>query len=196
MAGSSHAARYSRIAIVLHWAIAILILVNLPLGIFNEEIEAVSGSSPMWLHKSIGLSVLVLSIARLAWRLAHRPPPLPETVGGWRRTASRVVHRLFYAFMILVPLTGWIRTSAGSYPLTWFALFDVPKFAIERDTLEASAAATVHEVLAWSLLALVVLHVAAALHHHYILRDRVLVRILPSNGARHVERRCGLDDGH
>ena len=181
----SLAARYSGTAIVFHWAIAILILANLPLGIFNEQIEAISGSSPMWLHKSVGLSVLVLSIARLAWRLAHRPPPLPETVDGWRRTASRVVHRLFYALIILVPLTGWIRTSAGSYPLTWYALFDVPKFAIERDTPEARAAATAHDVLAWSLLALVVLHIAAALHHHYILRDRVLVRILPPKGALH-----------
>lgn len=174
----SSAERYSRTAIFLHWAIAALILVNVPIGLFNEWIETL-GASTMWLHKSIGLTVLLLSLVRLGWRLAHRPPPLPEQLPGWRSAAARIVHRLFYALMILVPLSGWIRTSAGSYPLTWFALFDVPKFPVERGSPEAAAAATAHEILAWSMIALILLHVAAALHHHFVLRDRVLARMLP-----------------
>jgi cytochrome b561 len=176
------AERYSRTAIALHWAIAALILANLPIGFFNEAIETASGASPMWLHKSIGLTVLALSIARVAWRLTHRPPPLPETVVGWRVGASRAVHRAFYALILLVPLTGWLRTSAGTYPLTWFELVDIPKFDIARGSLEARLAASAHEVLAWAMLALVLLHVAAALHHHFLLRDEVLRRMLVAEG--------------
>ena len=170
--------RYSRTAIALHWTIAALVLLNLPLGRFNEQIEEL-GASTMWLHKSIGLTVLVLSIVRLGWRLAHRPPPFPATLTGWRAAAARTVHGLFYALMVLLPLTGWLRTSAGTYPLTWFNLFEVPKFAIARGSVEAQVASAAHEVLAWAMIALVALHVAAALHHHFVLRDAVLRRMLP-----------------
>jgi len=179
--------RYSRTAIALHWSIALLILLNVPLGLFNEEIETASGASPMWLHKSIGLTVLLLSIARLAWRATHRPPPLPGSVIGWRATGSRIVHHLLYALMIFVPLTGWLRSSAGPYALTWFALFDVPKFPIEAASAEARIFARGHELLAWAMLAAAALHVAAALHHHFVLRDRVLTRMLPRMGSRAVE---------
>jgi len=183
MTAPTAAERYSGTAIALHWAIAALILANFPLGFFNEAIESASGASPMWLHKSIGLTVLVLSIARLAWRLTHRPPPLPGTVIGWRATASAAVHRAFYALMVLVPLSGWLRTSAGAYPLTWFGVLDVPKFPILRGSAEARLAASAHDLLAWTMMALVALHVAAALHHHFVLRDAVLRRMLPPQPA-------------
>lgn len=171
--------RYSSTAIVLHWAIAALILANFPLGFFNEAIESASGASPMWLHKSIGLTVLALSIARVAWRATHRPPALPETMIGWRASASTAVHRTFYVLILAVPLSGWLRTSAGTYPLTWFGLLDIPKFPIERDSLEAVLAESAHDVLAWTMLGLVALHSMAALHHHFVLRDEVLRRMLP-----------------
>lgn len=180
MRAPAQAGRYSRVAIALHWTVAALILLNFPIGFFNEGIESRFGVSTMWLHKSIGLTVLLLSIGRLGWRLFHRPPPLPETVARWRASVSAAVHRLFYALMVLLPLTGWVRTSAGSYPLTWFGLVDVPKFAIARGSPEARLAASAHDLLAWTMLALVALHVAAALHHHFVLRDAVLRRMLPA----------------
>jgi cytochrome b561 len=170
--------RYDTIAIALHWAIAALILANIPLGAFGEQIEAGLGTSLVWLHKSIGLTVLALSLVRLAWRLTHRPPPLADPLPEWQARAARIVHRTFYGLIIAVPLTGWLRVSAGSYPLTWFGLIDLPKFPIAPRSAGAQAASTAHEILAWSMAALIALHIAAALHHHWIRRDRTLRRML------------------
>lgn len=171
--------RYDNVAIILHWTIAALILANIPLGAFSEQIEEQLGRSLMWIHKSIGLTVLLLSVGRLAWRLTHRPPPLPSSVERWQSRLAALVHWAFYALIILVPLTGWMRSSASGYSLRWFELFDLPKFAIAAKSPEAHAAATAHEVLAWSMTALIALHVSAALHYHWVKRDRVLPRMLP-----------------
>jgi cytochrome b561 len=189
MAAAPPDQRYSATARLLHWTIATLILANIPLGYFSEGIEQAFGASAMWLHKSIGLTVLLLSLARLGWRLGHRPPPLPSTVAGWRVAASRLVHLLLYALMILVPLTGWLRSSASPYALRWFDLFDVPKFGIVPKSAAAHLASRGHELLAWSLIALAAVHIAAALHHELVLRDRLLARMLPFRRA--VVRRAG-----
>ncbi len=169
--------RYDSVAIVLHWTIAALILANIPIGAFSDQIEDGLGASPMWLHKSIGLTVLLLSLVRLAWRLTHRPPvPVME---GWRSGLARAVHWAFYALIILVPLTGWMRSSAGRYPLRWFELFDVPKFAIMPKSAEAAAVSVAHEWLAWTMTALIALHIGAALHHGWVRRDGVVRRMWP-----------------
>ena len=169
--------RYDDVAIALHWTTAVLILANIPLGALGERIEAWLGASPVWLHKSIGLTVLALWITRLAWRLGHRPPPL-EGLPQWQALAARAVHWAFYALIILVPLSGWLRVSSGRYPLSWFGLVELPKFPIAPKSAEAQAAATAHEILAWTMAALVALHVAAALHHR-VRRDGTLRRMLP-----------------
>ncbi|MFN3725484.1 MAG: cytochrome b [Allosphingosinicella sp.] len=168
---------YDSVAMLLHWAIAALILANIPLGAFSEQIEAGLEASAMWLHKSIGLTVLLLSLARLAWRLTHRPPP--PVMEGWRGRLAGAVHWAFYALIILVPLTGWMRSSSSGYPLRWFELFDVPKFAIAPKSAEAAAVVTAHEWLAWTMAALIALHVSAALHHGWVRRDGVVRRMWP-----------------
>jgi cytochrome b561 len=122
--------RYGAVAIVLHWAIAALILVNWPLGYFGEGIERLLGASQVALHKSIGLTVLGLSVLRLLWRLGHPVPPLPESIARWRAVAARFTHAAFYVLIIAMPVTGWLRISSGKYPLTWFGLIDLPKFPI------------------------------------------------------------------
>ena len=169
--------RYGAVAVTLHWSIATLIIVNWGLGYLAEWIEE-AGANAVPLHKSIGLTVLALSLARLAWRLVHPAPALPASMGGWRRRAALATHFLFYVLIITLPLTGWLRTSAGKYPLTWFGLTDVPKFPVARET--SAVAATAHELMAWAMLALLILHVAAALHHHFRLRDGILLRMLPA----------------
>ena len=174
--------RYDDVAIALHWMAAVLILANIPLGALGERIEAWLGASPVWLHKSIGLTVLALGITRLAWRLGHRPPPPVETVPRWQARAARAAHWAFYALIILVPLSGWLRVSSGRYPLNWFGLVELPKFPIVPKSPEAQAAASTHEILAWAMAALIALHVAAALHHHRVRRDGTLRRMLPGLG--------------
>ena len=170
------AARYSRVAIGFHWTIAALILVNLAIGLLHD---AFKGVPLIPLHKSIGITVLVLSIARLGWRLAHPAPALPAHVPGWQRAASAVTHWALYALMILMPLTGWWFVSAATkrYPLDWFGLFPVPYLPVSAG---GPLTRTAHELLGWTMLALILLHVAGALKHHLIDRDAVLARMLPS----------------
>ena len=171
--------RYGGVAIAFHWTIALLVLVNWPLGYFGEEIERLLGQSQVALHKSIGLTVLGLSVLRLLWRLAHPMPPLPEAIAPWRAAAARLTHVAFYVLIIALPLTGWLRTSSGKYPLTWFGFVELPKFRIVADSAQARVAAQSHEILGWLMILLVAVHVSAALHHHFRLRDAVLLRMLP-----------------
>jgi cytochrome b561 len=187
---STQIERYGRVAIAFHWAIALLILANWPLGYFAETIEGRFGRNLVPLHKSIGLTVLALSFARLVWRLGHPAPPLPPSLSRWRASAARLTHWGLYLLIIALPLSGWLRTSPNSYPLRWFGLITVPKFPIEQGSTGAELAATGHEVLAWMMLALVVLHVAAALHHHFRLRDAILLRMLPARSRCYRLRRC------
>ena len=93
--------------------------------------------------------------------------------------AARLSHAGLYALMILVPLTGWMRSSGTTYKLRLFELFDVPKFPIAPQSNAAAAAATAHDLTAWAMLIVMAIHVAAALHHHFVLRAAVLARMAP-----------------
>jgi cytochrome b561 len=138
------------------------------------------------LHKSIGMLVLLLSLVRLGWRLGHRPPPLPDSVKPWEKGLAHAAHWLLYAFMILIPLSGWIFTSASPkrHPLEFFGLFGLPYFPISPDKATSHAWHERHETMAYLILALLVLHIAAALKHRFFDRDRTLDRMLPGTGPR------------
>lgn len=168
--------RYTSIARTLHWIMAVLIIVNLILGIGHDALPKDWAVMPV--HKSIGLTVLALTLARLGWRLGHRPPPLPVAMPGWEKAAAHATHVAFYAFMILVPLTGWIMTSAGTRPLNWFFLFDVPKFAVTKEDVLVGISGEGHELMGFAWAALIIVHIAAALRHHLVLKDNVLRRML------------------
>lgn len=169
--------RYSRIAIAFHWTIAVLVIANLIIGIGHEPVPALRALMPA--HKAIGISVLVLTAGRVAWRLAHRPPPLPAGTPAWERGAAHATHWLLYLLLVVMPLSGWAMVSGPGprRPLTWFGAFDIPY--LPASSAAADAGASAHSLLGWVMLALVVLHVAAALRHHFLLRDAVLLRMLP-----------------
>lgn len=169
--------RYSTGAIVLHWTVAALVLVNLFVGLFHESL--LEGVRVMPLHKSIGVTVLVLSVLRLAWRLAHRPPPLPEGMAAWEKALAKGVHWTFYLLLLALPLTGWIFSSdpGRPRPFGWFGLFELPLLPVGRGV--AAAAHETHEIFGLLMAALVVLHIAAALRHHFIRRDNALARMAP-----------------
>lgn len=168
--------RYDRTARLLHWLIAGLVIANLLTGLFHEAFEGVVRLVP--LHKSLGLTILALTVLRIAWRVTWTHPPLPPSVTPAEAVAARGVQGAFYALMLIMPMTGWIMASAGKYPLTWFGLIDVPKFAVTQTDAAYLVGRSAHEVLGWLFAALAVLHVAAALRHHFVLRDRVLQRML------------------
>lgn len=170
--------RYSSVAIAFHWTIAALVLINLAIGLFHDAMPRGWGVMPI--HKAIGITVLVLSLGRLAWRLSHRPPPFAPETAAWERASARLVHASFYVLMIVLPLSGWAMSSYGEpspRPLTWFGLFDIPYLPVDKAM--AGAAGDAHELLGYVMAALLVLHVAAALRHHLILRDATLARMAP-----------------
>lgn len=174
IASPNRLARYDAVARGLHWAMAVLIIANLLSGFLNDALEGIVRVIPV--HKSIGLTVLVLSLVRLGWRFAgHRPPP--TAMPAWVRAAAKATHAAFYLLMIALPLSGWIFTSAGKYPLDWFGLFPVPKFAVTKGDAIYTVMHGGHEAMGVIAALLIALHVGAALRHHFVLRDQVLRRM-------------------
>lgn len=174
--------RYSGVAIALHWLIAVLVIVNLIVGIGHESIPALRAWMPG--HKAIGITVLALTLVRVAWRLGHRAPPLPAGTPEWEKAAAHGVHWGLYALLLLMPLTGWMMVSGPEHrrPLSWFGAFDIPYLPVGASGSDAGGSA--HGVLGWVMLALVVLHILAALRHHLVLRNGILARMLPAPGRR------------
>ncbi len=171
------AMRYSSPAIVLHWLIALLIFVAFPLGLYMADLPL----SPEKLklvsyHKWIGVTVFMLAALRVVWRLTHTPPPLPAIVVDWQRRASAIVHGLLYVLILAVPVSGWLMSSAKGVQTVWFGVLPLPDL-IGKDKALGHLLENVHEALNYTMLALVVLHLAAALQHHFIERQPFLQRM-------------------
>ncbi len=179
--------RYSGVAMTLHWAIALAVLLLLASGLVMTRMEEgpLAYSLFQW-HKALGLTVLVLTLARIGWRLANPPPPLPDTMTGWERMAATLGHAGFYVLLVALPLGGWalVSVSTLNIPTTWFDLFTVPHLPAPesmetRRTLE-TVFIDAHAIGGYVMLALVAVHVGAALRHALILKDGMLARMLPS----------------
>ena len=179
---ATHKDRYTTVAIVLHWTIALLIIGLIVFGLLMTR-EWVPNRFVLYQwHKTFGITVLVLSILRLIWRLTHRPPPLPTDTPPWQRTASQATHGLFYALMILMPLLGWAMVSASELPIPtvlygFIPLPDMPGIP-EARAIEARFR-LLHEIGAKLFMAAIVLHIGAALKHHFKDKDDVLRRMVP-----------------
>jgi cytochrome b561 len=163
----------------LHWLVATLILIQLGVGI-----AAVSWSlSPtkldlfVW-HKSTGMLILALVALRLLWRLGHPAPALPPDTPSWERGAARASHLILYVLLVALPLSGWVIASASGVPFSIFWRIPLPSIAAV-DKQVADTAASVHFGLLIVFVAVLVVHIGAALRHHYVKRNDVLVRMLP-----------------
>lgn len=166
---------YDRVARALHWTIGILIIGNIIGGIFHDPLGKIFPVMPI--HKSIGFVVLALSLYRLFWRITHPAPPLPAAMPGWEKFSAHALHWIFYALMIILPVTGWIFASASERPLQFFWLFDIPKLAVEKGSPLAQGTHNAHELFGFVWAGLLVIHVGAALRHHFILKDNILLRM-------------------
>lgn len=178
------ALRYTRVAIALHWLIAAAMLFMLVLGFVMEDISPITRRiAAFQLHKSLGLTVLGLSLLRLGWRFLHPAPQLPDTLSALQKRAAHAAHAALYALMIGIPLSGWVMISASStrYPTRYFGWFDVPLFEFSEAfrKLVQHWSHEAHEWFAFAIIALLVAHVGAALLHHIHYRDSVLTRMLP-----------------
>lgn len=174
-------AHYGRAAIVLHWAMALLLAVLTGMGLVMVRMpDAGWDVTKIWLillHKALGVLALALVAVRLAWRVAQRLPALARGLPEWQQVAARLAHLLLYALMFALPLTGWVMSSAAGFPVSVFGLATLPDLVGPSEPLYRQLAA-VHRWLADALLALAALHAAAALRHHFVLRDDTLQKIL------------------
>ena len=170
--------RYDRMAIALHWITAVLIVANVTLGLSMVGLP-ISPRKLYWYlwHKSIGLTVLLLTSVRLGWRAFHPPPPRVP-MPRWRRRASALSHAVLYALLFLIPISGYLYSSATGVQVVWMGLVALPNL-VPKDKALGDALRIVHIALNSLLVAAVVVHVAAALKHHYVDRDTVLARMLP-----------------
>ncbi|PXW95849.1 cytochrome b561 [Sphaerotilus hippei] len=175
------ASRYNTVAIALHWLLALLIIASLGLGLYMADLPFSMTRLKLYnWHKWAGVTILLLSAARLLWRLTHRPPALPAAINAampaWQRAAHHGTHHLMYLLFFAIPLTGWAYSSAAGFPIVWFGVLPLPDF-VPADKALAELIKPLHEITAKALAALILLHIGAALKHQLIDRDRLLARI-------------------
>lgn len=175
---SNSSQRYGVVATGLHWLIAILIIGLLAVGLYMTFIPISAWKLKLYgWHKEFGMLVLMLVLFRLAWRLGNVLPSLPETVPYWQQVAAHTVHWVFYGFMVTLPLTGWLITSASGLPVSFFGLFVLPDLVAPSENLRYFFTQC-HMWLSYALIAVMCLHISAALKHHFIDKDDILKRIL------------------
>jgi len=182
---SAAASRYSKVAIALHWVIAVLIIGLIIFGILMTDPDTPNRFALYQWHKSFGILVLILSVSRLFWRLGHKPPPLPDHMSGFERFAAKATHIAFYGVMIGMPLLGWalVSSSTTNIPTQLFGTIPWPHLPI-LSTLENKKPAEelfklLHGSIGKATILLIALHVAAALKHHILDKDDILSRMLP-----------------
>ncbi len=174
-------ARYTPVARAFHWVLAAAIVGSFSIGVYMTDLPLSLARLKLYnWHKWAGIVILALSALRLLWRLTHRPPadlPMP----AWQRRAAHATHGALYALFFAVPLVGWAYSSAAGFPIVLFGVLPLPDF-VPKDQALAEALKPWHGNLAWALALLVLLHVGAALKHHFIDRDGLLHRMLPGRG--------------
>ncbi|MBS0379347.1 MAG: cytochrome b [Proteobacteria bacterium] len=171
--------RWGAIAQLFHWLIVLGIVAQFTLATLFDDLPA--GPKKLTLlarHKSIGITILVLVALRLTWRGMNATPELPGTLKPYERTLAKVTHVLLYVLLFLVPLSGWLMSSARGFPVSWFGMFQLPDLVPKNKALY-DALVTTHGILAWALGLVATLHLLAALKHHFVLKDDVLRRMLP-----------------
>ena len=178
--------RWGPVSQSLHWLVVALILATGTLGLVMGDMRNGPTKIEIYaLHKSLGLTILALAALRLAWRMhAGAPLPAPATP-RWQGRFAASTHWLLYGLLFAVPLSGWTFNSAAGYPLQWFKLFNLPAL-VARDVELRQFARDLHEWLFWSLVVVALLHAAAAVYHHLVLRDDTLGRMLPRAWRRRV----------
>jgi cytochrome b561 len=181
--------RYGAVAIGFHWLLALMIVGSLGVGLYMSDLPF----SPLRLklynwHKWAGVTILLLSALRLLWRLSHRPPALPANMlaamPAWQRQAHGATHALLYLLFFAVPLSGWAYSSAAGFPVVWFGVLPLPDWVSVNKPLADAVLKPLHAACAFTLAALVLLHVAATLKHQFVDADGLFWRIWPLGEKR------------
>lgn len=168
--------RFGAMAILLHWGMAVLLIALLILGLYMVRLPINLEKLKLYgWHKEYGILALILVIIRIIWRGVNVTPLLRLPL--WEKFAARAVHWAFYSFMIALPITGWLITSAAGLPISFFGLFVLPNPVASNGHL-IKLFEEIHKWLAYGLIATIVLHTSAALKHHFINKDDILRRML------------------
>jgi cytochrome b561 len=171
--------QYGLVAILFHWLMALLVVLMLCLGLYMVTLPiGVTKLKLYGWHKQIGALILGLVFLRLFWRFVNIVPIFPAHMPNWQRFAARSVHGLLYFFLFALPLTGWLLSSAAGLSVSFFGLFLLPDLISPDENLR-HLLTTMHNCLAFTLIAVLFLHIAGALQHHFIDKDDILLRMLP-----------------
>ncbi len=174
-----YGARYTPVAISLHWLIALLIFAGWGLGFYMADLPL----SPAKLryyswHKWMGVTTFILAVIRVGWLATHPAPRLSRVMPPWQTRTARATHFVLYLLMFVIPLSGWLMSSAKGVPTVYFGVVPLPDL-IGKDKAIGDFLVVVHSSLAYGLAALVGLHIAAALKHHLMDRDGLMGRMVP-----------------
>ena len=171
---------YGTIAKLFHWTIGLMLLFNLGLGKYMHNLPNTPDKFQLYaLHKSLGITILTLVVLRLVWTLVNpKPRMLDEKMKSWEVKLAKGVHYVLYILMIFIPLTGWLMNSAAGFPTSWFNILTLPSLLSADKTMQGFFG-EVHEILAMGFILIFLLHLAGALKHPFIVKDRTLLRMLP-----------------
>jgi cytochrome b561 len=173
------AIRYSTGAILLHWAIAIAVIVNWRIAESAEHLPDAARAAVMANHMALGMTILLLTLLRLAWRLTHKPPPYASSLKPWERGLARIVHAIFYVLLIGLPLGGWLATSYYGVGVDIWGVFTVPRLPVGVNPDLGEGIFEAHAAGGTAMLVLIALHILGALKHQFFDKDGNIWRMLP-----------------
>ena len=175
-------AHYTKTAKGLHWLMAVLFFGMLGLGFYMQGLPLSPDKLKLYSwHKWVGVTVILLALFRIAWRVTHQPPALPSSMPRLMQIAAHAGHHMLYMLMFLIPLSGWLMSSAKGFQTVWFGILPIPDL-IEKNKLLGDLLQTVHVSLNYLFIAVLIGHIGAALKHHFIDKDDILTRMLPGSG--------------
>ncbi|MEZ5500890.1 MAG: cytochrome b [Steroidobacteraceae bacterium] len=167
------------VAKFLHWLVVLLVIAQFVLASMADDLApGLQKLALLARHKSFGVTIFAIALVRVVWRFANPTPELPATMKGYERLLARGTHLLLYLVLLVMPLSGWLMSSAKGYSVSWFGLVQLPDL-VGRDDGVFDAMHELHESLAYALVAIATLHLLAALKHHFVNRDNILRRMLP-----------------
>jgi len=176
--------RWGAVSQLLHWLVVALVITQFVLGPLADSLPlGMRKLAVLARHKSIGITILMLALLRLLWRWMNPTPELPPSLRPSERALARLTHVALYALIIVMPLSGWIMSSARNFAVSWFGIFQLPDL-VRPDQRLYQFMLQSHLALAWTLAIVAALHALAALRHHFVLKDEVLRRMLPTPIAK------------
>ena len=172
---------YTTVAIALHWIIAAMILANFILVWSAEDAPKAEEQRLVGLHMANGISILLLSVLRIVWRVMHPAPAFEPGLKAWEVALAKITHAVFYILIIAIPVTGWVMTSSftGGMGVNVFGLFEFPGLPLTKSKEAAGMVHEIHEILAALMLLLFLIHTAAALKHMLLDRDGTMAKMIP-----------------